>query len=82
MSNKKILKKEKKELHKEISSLLKTIGTYKDDRRAHWKSFKKEMKNEIGKIKKSIDKLVVKTPTKQTKVRLHSNGDVHAKTAI
>ncbi len=55
---KEALKEEKARLHKEISSLKKISSDYKAERKANWKSFKVKMKDDIGKIEKSVDKLV------------------------
>ncbi len=60
----KSLKKDKSKHHKDISSLKKLLADYRVERKAHWKSFKAKMKNEIGKIKKSIDKLAKKSGRK------------------
>ena len=50
-------KKERSTHHKELSSLKKLLGDYKVERKANWKSFKRKMNDDIGKIEKSINKL-------------------------
>ena len=52
-------KKEKSTHHKELSSLKKLLSDYKVERKANWKSFKRKMNDDIGKIEKSINKLRV-----------------------
>ena len=52
-----VLKMEKGILYKEISSLKGSITNYKAERKANWKSFKKQTNDEIDTINKSIDKL-------------------------
>ena len=49
-------KKEKSTHHKELSSLKKLLNDYKAERKANWKSFKRKMKDDIGKVEKSINK--------------------------
>ena len=56
-------KKEASSQHKELSSLKKLLSDYKVERKANWKSFKKKMNDDIGKIEKSINKLA--TPSKK-----------------
>ena len=56
-------KKEKSTHHKELSSLKKLLSDYKVERKANWKSFKRKMNDDIGKIEKSINKLA--TPSKK-----------------
>ena len=56
-------KKERSSQHKELSSLKKLLSDYKVERKANWKSFKKKMNDDIGKIEKSINKLA--TPSKK-----------------
>ena len=56
-------KKEKSSQHKELSSLKKLLSDYKVERKANWKSFKRKMNDDIGKIEKSINKLA--TPSKK-----------------
>ena len=43
--------------YKELSSLRKLLSEYKVERKADWKAFKNKMKNSIGKIEKSMNKL-------------------------
>ena len=50
-------KKERSSQHKELSSLKKLLSDYKVERKANWKSFKRKMNDDIGKIEKSINKL-------------------------
>ena len=50
-------KKDKSSHHKELSSLKKLLSDYKVERKADWKSFKSKMKDSIGKIEKSMNKL-------------------------
>ena len=50
-------KKEKSTHHKELSSLKKLLSDYKVKKKANWKSFKRKMNDDIGKIEKSINKL-------------------------
>lgn len=50
-------KKEKSTPHKELTSLKKLLSDYKMERKADWKSFKRKMKDSIGKIEKSMNKL-------------------------
>ena len=52
-------KKENKINHKELSSLKQLLSDYKVERKADWKSFKSKMKDSIGKIEKSMNKLAV-----------------------
>ena len=52
-------KKEKTGQLKELASLKKLLGDYKVERKAEWKSFKSKMKNSIGKIEKSMNKIAV-----------------------
>ncbi len=52
-----ILKKEKANHEKEISSLKKVMSDYKLERKANWKTFKSKMKDDIDKIEKSLGKL-------------------------
>ncbi|MEO7305838.1 MAG: hypothetical protein ABIR78_08645 [Ferruginibacter sp.] len=56
-------KKEKSTYHKELSSLKKLLSDYKAERKANWKSFKRKMNDDIGKIEKSINK--VTAPSKK-----------------
>ncbi len=56
-------KKEKSTHHKELSSLKKLLSDYKAERKANWKSFKRKMNDDIGKIEKSINK--VTAPSKK-----------------
>ena len=49
-------KKEKSTHHKELSSLKKLLNDYKAERKANWKSFKRKMNDDIGKVEKSINK--------------------------
>ena len=56
-------KKDKSSHHKELSSLKKLLSDYKVERKADWKSFKSKMKDSIGKIEKSMNKLA--TPAKK-----------------
>ena len=48
---------EKTGQHKELASLKKILTDYKVERKAEWKSFKSKMKNSIGKIEKSMNKI-------------------------
>ena len=50
-------KNEKSSHQKDLSSLKKLLSDYKTERKADWKSFKRKMKDSIGKIEKSINKL-------------------------
>ena len=50
-------KKDKYRHHKELSSLKKLLSDYKVERKADWKSFKSKMKDSIGKIEKSMNKV-------------------------
>ena len=50
-------KKGKASHHKELSSLKKLLSDYKVERKADWKSFKSKMKDSIGKIEKSMNRL-------------------------
>ncbi|MEO7088655.1 MAG: hypothetical protein ABIZ51_07685 [Bacteroidia bacterium] len=52
-----ILKKEKSNYVKEISSLKKAMNDYKVERKANWKTFKTKMNNDIDKIEKSVGRL-------------------------
>ena len=52
-------KKEKSSHLKALSSLKKLLSDYKVERKANWKSFKRKMNDDIGKIEKSINKLTV-----------------------
>ena len=56
-----ILKKKKSKLHKEILFLKKNINDYKLKRKSDWKLFKNKVKEDIGKIQKSIDELTERT---------------------
>ncbi len=49
-----IVKKEKLDYEKEITSLKKVMSDYKVDRKANWKSFKNKMNEDIDKLKKSL----------------------------
>ena len=60
---KKNSKKERSSQHKELSSLKKLLSDYKVERKADWKSFKSKMKDSIGKIEKSMNK--VAAPSKK-----------------
>ena len=50
-------KRGKTSQYKELSSLRKLLSEYKVERKADWKAFKNKMKNSIGKIEKSMNKL-------------------------
>ena len=50
-------KKETSSHLKELSSLKKLLSDYKVERKSSWKSFKRKMNDDIGKIEKSINKL-------------------------
>ena len=52
-----ILKKEKSNFEKEISSLKKVMSIYKAERKANWKEFKNKMNDDVSKIEKSVDGL-------------------------
>ena len=52
-------KKEKSTPQKELTSLKKLLSDYKVERKADWKSFKRKMKDSIGKIEKSMNKLAI-----------------------
>jgi hypothetical protein len=52
-----ILKKEKSNHEKEISSLKKVMSDYKVERKANWKTFKNKMNDDIEKIEKSLSML-------------------------
>lgn len=86
MSNKTVLKKNLKEerakLNERLSSLKKTIGDFKTERKANWKTFKNAMKDEVIKIEKSIDKLRARKLTKPMKLSLPPNGSAHAKVSV
>jgi hypothetical protein len=55
-----ILKKEKSNHEKEISSLKKVMRDYKVERKENWKTFKNKMNDDIDKIEKSLGKLTKK----------------------
>jgi hypothetical protein len=55
-----ILKKEKSNHEKEISSLKKVMSDYKVERKENWKTFKNKMNDDIDKIEKSLGKLTKK----------------------
>ncbi len=50
-------KKEKTGQLKELASLKKLLSDYKVERKAEWKSFKGKMKDSIGKIERSMNKI-------------------------
>ena len=54
---KETLKKDKANHYNQISSLKKSMSDYKVERKTNWKEFKSKMKDDIGKIEKSINKL-------------------------
>lgn len=55
-----ILKREKSNHEKEITSLKKVMRDYRVERKANWKTFKNKMKADIDKIEKSIGELTKK----------------------
>lgn len=57
---KETLKKDKTNHYNEISSLKKIMSDYKVERKTNWKEFKSKMKDDIGKIKKSINELTAR----------------------
>ena len=83
MSTKKVIKKnlkvERAKLHEKLSSLKKIIGDFKVERRANWKAFKNSMKDEVSKIKKSIDKLRTRKLDRPMEISLPTNGSAHGK---
>ena len=54
------VKEGKIKLHREISSLKKFMTDYKADRKANWKEFKNKMNDDIDRIHKSGDELIVR----------------------
>ncbi|CAN5511065.1 hypothetical protein BH10BAC4_BH10BAC4_23490 [soil metagenome] len=79
---KKNLKKERVRLHKKLSSLKKAISNFKVERKANWKAFKNAMKDDVSKIKKSIDKLSASKWNKHRKVILPTNGSDNGKVSV
>ena len=59
MSDKTELKKDKKKLHEEMSSLKKFMVDYKTERKATWRLFKNKMNNDLRRIGKSLDELSI-----------------------
>lgn len=76
------LKKEKAKLHEQLSFLKKAIGEFKVERRAKWKAFKSSMKDDVTKIKRSIDKLSARKLNKQPKIVLPTNGSANGKVSV
>ena len=55
------------------------MGDFKVERRANWKAFKNSMKDEVSKIKKSIDKLNTRKLNRPIEISLPANGSAHGK---
>ncbi|CAN5429572.1 hypothetical protein BH09BAC3_BH09BAC3_06870 [soil metagenome] len=79
---KKNLKNEKAKLHEQLSSLKKTIGDFKVERKANWKAFKNSVKDDVNRIKRSIDKLSTQKLSKRIKIALPTNGAAHGKVSV
>ncbi len=65
-----ILKKEKSNHEKGISSFKKVMRDYKVETKVNWKSFKNEMSDDIDKNEKSFGKL-----TKNKRIKINQNDD-------
>ncbi len=65
-----ILKKEKSNHEKEISSLKRVMREYKVETKVNWKSFKDEMDDDIDKNEKSYGKL-----TKNKRIKINQNDN-------
>ena len=53
------LKNDKNKLREEMTSLKKFMTDYKIERKAAWKLFKNKMKNDLGRIGRSLDELTI-----------------------
>ena len=83
MSTKRVIKKnlkvERAKLHEKLSSLKQMMSDFKVERRTNWKAFKNSMKDEVSKIRKSIDKLSTRKLDRPIEISLSANGSAHGK---
>lgn len=62
------IKNDKATLHEAILLLEITISEYKAERKAHWKSFKDKMNEELDKIRQTVNEMPVKDTIKSKKL--------------